>query len=128
MAQFSSQPTHARPRRSQHWGIWAVIAVLLAAVLVGTLWVPFYNRTTPAWGGWPFFYWYQLLWVPAVALLSWCAYLLSKRAQGGTGAPAPAPGPQGAAAARRAPRPAGRPGRAALPRCPRRVPPPAEGD
>ena len=88
MAQFSSEPAHARPRRSQHRGIWAVIAVLLAAVLVGTLWVPFYNRTTPAWGGWPFFYWYQLLWVPVVALVSWCAYLLSKRSTGGHTRPA----------------------------------------
>ena len=79
MAQFSSEPAHARSRRSQHRGRWAVIAVLLAAVLVGTLWVPLYNKTTPTWGGWPFFYWYQLLWVPIVALVSWCAYLLSKR-------------------------------------------------
>ncbi len=119
MMQFSSQPTHARPRRSQHWGIWAVIAVLLAAVLVGTLWVPFYNRTTPAWGGWPFFYWYQLLWVPIVALLSWCAYLLSKRAQGGTGAPAATPGPQGSA-------PDGQAGPGGPPLLPKRVPPQAE--
>lgn len=91
MAQYSSEPTHARPRRS-HRGAWAVIAVLLAAVLAGTLWVPIYNRTTPAWGGWPFFYWYQLLWVPVVALVSWCAYLLSKLARGGTGARAAGPG------------------------------------
>ena len=97
MAQFSSEPAHARPRRSQHRGIWAVIAVLLAAVLVGTLWVPLYNRTTPAWGGWPFFYWYQLLWVPVVALVSWCAYLLSKLARGAAGTAAAAPGPRGSA-------------------------------
>ncbi len=119
MAQSSSEPAHARPRRSQHRGIWAVIAVLLAAVLVGTLWVPFYNRTTPAWGGWPFFYWYQLLWVPVVALLSWCAYLLSKRARGGTGAPAATPGPQGSA-------PHGPAGPGGPPLLPKRVPPQAE--
>jgi len=72
-----------------------VITVALAAAVVGTLWVPFYNRTTPALGGFPFFYWYQLLWVPAVALLSWVAYALSKRASAGGGAagtPPPAPG------------------------------------
>ena len=84
MAQFSSEPAHARPRRGQHRGIWAVITVLVAVVLVGTLWVPFYNRATPAWGGWPFFYWYQLLWAPAVAVVTWCAYLLSRRARNGT--------------------------------------------
>jgi hypothetical protein len=127
MAHFSSQPTHARPRRSQHRAIWAVIAVLLAAVLVGTLWVPFYNRTTPAWGGWPFFYWYQLLWVPAVALLSWCAYLLSKRAQGGTGAPAAAPGPQGSPDGPQGSAPGGQAGPGGPPPLPKRVPPRAEG-
>jgi uncharacterized protein DUF3311 len=118
MAQFSSEPAHARPRRSQHWGIWAVIAVLLLVVLVGTLWVPLYNRTTPAWGGWPFFYWYQLLWVPVVALVSWCAYLLSKLAQGGTGARAAAPGsaPDG-----------GQAGPGDAPPLPKRIPPTAGG-
>jgi hypothetical protein len=41
--------------------------------------VPFYNQSTPELGGFPFFYWYQLLWIPIVALLSWLAYLLIKR-------------------------------------------------
>jgi uncharacterized protein DUF3311 len=114
MAQSSSEPANARPRRQSHPAIWAVIAVLLAAVLVGTLWVPFYNRTTPAWGGWPFFYWYQLLWVPVVALISWCAYLLSKLGRTGTGAAGPpGPGPDA-------------PGGPPPP--PKRVPPAAGGD
>ena len=69
-----AQPRLARPRT----GIWIVIAVLLAASLVGTLWVPFYNHTSPALGGFPFFYWYQLMWVPIVAILSLAAYLLSR--------------------------------------------------
>ena len=56
--------------------VWAAITVLLLAALVGTLWVPFYARSTPKLGDFPFFYWYQLLWVPAVAVLSWLAYLL----------------------------------------------------
>jgi len=98
MAQFSPEPARARSRRSQHRVVWAVIAVLLAAVLAGTLWVPVYNRTTPALGGWPFFYWYQLLWVPVVALVSWVAYLLSKLTQGGSGAHEAAPGPPGTGA------------------------------
>ncbi len=120
MAQFSSEPAHARPRRSQHRGIWAVIAVLLAAVLAGTLWVPFYNRTTPALGGWPFFYWYQLLWVPVVALISWCAYLLSRPRRGGPRTPAAAPdpgtGPGGA-----------EPAAGDAPPLPKRIPPQREG-
>jgi len=45
----------------------------LAAALVGTLWVPFYARATPKLGAFPFFYCYQLIWIPAVAILSWLA-------------------------------------------------------
>jgi hypothetical protein len=97
MAHPRSEHSHARPRPRTNWFIWGLVAVLLLAVLVGTIWVPIYNRTTPALGNWPFFYWYQLLWVPAVALVSWCAYLLSRRAQRGTApggsVPAPPPGP-----------------------------------
>ena len=74
MTQLSPEPAHARPRRSQHRGVWAVIAVLLLAVLVATLWVPLYNKLTPALGGWPFFYWYQLLWVIIGAILTAIVY------------------------------------------------------
>ena len=37
---------------------------LLLLPYLGLLWVPFYNGTDPALFGFPFFYWYQLLWVP----------------------------------------------------------------
>jgi type VI protein secretion system component VasK len=108
--------------------LWTLIAILLLAVLVGTLWMPIYNRTTPTAGGWPFFYWYQLLWVPVVALVSWVAYLLSKLARGGgaaassvssTGTPPapPLPAPPAAADPDAAPPP--------LPK--RQVPPRTEG-
>jgi hypothetical protein len=63
---------------------WIAITVLLLASVVGTLWVPFYARATPKLGDFPFFYWYQLIWVPIVAVLSWLAYLLI-----GRGRPAP---------------------------------------
>jgi len=58
---------------------WIAITVLLLASLVGTLWVRFYARATPKLGDFPFFYWYQLIWVPIVAVLSWLAYLLIGR-------------------------------------------------
>ncbi|HYB88226.1 MAG TPA: DUF3311 domain-containing protein [Streptosporangiaceae bacterium] len=76
-----------RPGRT-HVGIWIVITVVLAAALIGTLWVPFYNHLTPALGGFPFFYWYQLMWVPIVAILSALAYLLSRVARRGNAAAA----------------------------------------
>jgi FtsH-binding integral membrane protein len=37
--------------------------VLLVAPFVALLWVPFYNSTEPVMWGFPFFYWYQFLWV-----------------------------------------------------------------
>jgi uncharacterized RDD family membrane protein YckC len=79
-----AQPRSETPARSSraHPGTWAAITVILMAAVVATLWVPFYNRTTPELGGFPFFYWYQLLWVPVVALLSWAAYTLTKRVTG----------------------------------------------
>ena len=75
-----TQPRTART----HAGTWIVIAIVLAAALIGTLWVPFYNHLTPTLWGFPFFYWYQLMWVPIVAILSAIAYLLSRRAEGGS--------------------------------------------
>jgi len=60
---------------------WIVITAALLVPLVGTLWVPFYARATPKLGDFPFFYWYQLIWVPIVAVLSWLAYLLTRRAR-----------------------------------------------
>jgi Protein of unknown function (DUF3311) len=83
-----------RPARTRT-GTWIVIAVLLAASLVGTLWVPFYNHTSPTLGGFPFFYWYQLMWVPIVAILSAAAYLLSRVTQRGNAAPGPRPAEKG---------------------------------
>ena len=77
---------HRAPRK--HTGTWIVIAILLAAGVIGTLWVPFYNHLTPALGGFPFFYWYQLMWVPIVAILAAAAYLLSRVARRGNAAPA----------------------------------------
>jgi membrane protein implicated in regulation of membrane protease activity len=53
----------------------AVATVLLLAAIGAAFWVPLYARTTPKLGAFPFFYWYQLILVPAVAIVSWLAYL-----------------------------------------------------
>jgi hypothetical protein len=45
--------------------------VLLLLPFIGLLWIPLYNAELPTLFGFPFFYWYQLLWVPATALLIW---------------------------------------------------------
>ena len=49
--------------------------LLLLLPFIGLLWVPFYNTDAlPALFGVPFFYWYQLLWVPITAFLIWLVY------------------------------------------------------
>jgi Protein of unknown function (DUF3311) len=47
---------------------------LLVLPFIGLLWLPFYNDPLPSLWGFPFFYWYQLLWVPLTALLIWIVY------------------------------------------------------
>jgi cytochrome bd-type quinol oxidase subunit 2 len=64
------------PRRT---GAWVLITVLLLVAVLGTLIVPIYARATPALGAFPFFYWYQLLWVPVVSVLTAACYLISVR-------------------------------------------------
>ena len=56
-------------------GAWVIAAILLVAAIAASLIVPIYARTTPMLGDFPFFYWYQLLLVPVVAIVSWLAYL-----------------------------------------------------
>jgi hypothetical protein len=50
--------------------VWLLLFVPFAAVA----WVPFYNRETPSLFGFPFFYWYQLLWVPITSFLTYLVY------------------------------------------------------
>lgn len=50
--------------------VWLLLLVPFAAVA----WVPFYNRFMPELFGFPFFYWYQLLWVPLTSLLTYIVY------------------------------------------------------
>ena len=68
-------PGRKAPLRLVRWG---VVAVLLMAAVAAALWVPFYSRTRPKLGAFPFFYWYQLVWVPVTAVLCWVCYLLLK--------------------------------------------------
>jgi Protein of unknown function (DUF3311) len=72
-----TQPSGTRPRAAR----WTAATVLLLLGVVGTLIVPVYARTAPKWGGFPFFYWYQLAWIPLVGILSTLAYLLVRRSR-----------------------------------------------
>ena len=53
---------------------WRRIYLLLLVPVVATLWVPIYNRAEPSFAGIPFFYWYQLVWVPLAALILFIVY------------------------------------------------------
>jgi len=59
------------------------VHLLLLVPYVFLLWVPSYNRIEPAWMGVPFFYWYQLLWIPLGALLLIPVYLHEEKRKGG---------------------------------------------
>ncbi|WOJ91529.1 DUF3311 domain-containing protein [Methylocapsa polymorpha] len=50
--------------------IWLLLLVPYAALL----WVPFYNHRLPDLFGFPFFYLYQLAFVPITALLTYIVY------------------------------------------------------
>jgi hypothetical protein len=69
-----------QPARSgRRPAVWAVAGVLLAIGVAGPIAVPLYARTGPRLGAFPFFYWYQLIWVPIDALLVSAAYLLTRK-------------------------------------------------
>src|SRR5579875_461687 len=76
----------------------AIATVLLHISVVGAFWVPFYNRPTPKLGDFPFFYWYQLIWMPVTMVLCYLAFLLIRRPPepAGAAAAAPAGGPDAA--------------------------------
>jgi Protein of unknown function (DUF3311) len=61
---------HPREQRTRAGWLWLILLI----PYVGLLWVPFYNHVEPRLFGFPFFYWYQLLWVPISALLTWIVY------------------------------------------------------
>ena len=60
-------------RRSHRGWYW-----LLLIPLAGTLVPPLYNYEDPQLAGIPFFYWYQLLWVPLSVLCTLVAYLKTR--------------------------------------------------
>ncbi len=55
--------------------------VLLLIPIVALMWVPSYAKTDPELFGFPFFFWYQFLWVFLCSAMTWCAYLLTLAAR-----------------------------------------------
>jgi len=52
----------------------AVAAILLAIPVIALLWVDSYAKVDPMLAGFPFFIWYQFLWVFLCALCTWAAH------------------------------------------------------
>ncbi len=48
--------------------------ILLLLPFVGLLWVPFYDSAEPSLFGFPFFYWYQIAWVPVSSLITYIVW------------------------------------------------------
>jgi hypothetical protein len=58
------------PNRAWYW--------LLAVPLIGLLIPPIYNQSEPTLIGIPFFYWYQLAWVPLSVALTAVVYVKTR--------------------------------------------------
>lgn len=86
----TSSPGEQRPT-----GLIVAIAVLLAAPIVALMWVGSYAKEGPEFAGFPFFYWYQFLWVFLAAICTSIAYRLVTRIRGERPAPHGGPGQEG---------------------------------
>ena len=73
-----------RPRRTSVTpGIGIAVTVLILAPIVALMWVGSYAKAASKLWGFPFFYWYQFLWVFLAAGCTYAAYALLHRRRGG---------------------------------------------
>ena len=73
-------PTPSRPDQGPpptDKGKMAIATVLLLIPIVALLWVPSYAKADPELFGFPFFFWYQFLWVFLCSGLTYTAYRLT---------------------------------------------------
>ena len=59
----------------------ALAGALLMVPIVALMWVPSYAKTDPELFGFPFFFWYQFLWVFLCSALTYTAYRLTLAAR-----------------------------------------------
>ena len=62
----------------------ALAGVLLILPIVVLLWVPHYAKVEPELFGFPFFFWYQFLWVFICSAMTYAAYRLTLAARSQT--------------------------------------------
>jgi hypothetical protein len=61
----------------------AFAAALLSIPVVALLWVGSYSSVEPTFAGFPFFIWYQFVWVFLCAACTWAAYRVVRKARPG---------------------------------------------
>ena len=66
-------------KASKHW-LW-----LLLLPWIAMIWVPSYNKIEPTLWDFPYFYWYQLLWVLISAVITALVYFKTKDSSKGAG-------------------------------------------
>ena len=74
-------PRHEQGPPPTDKGKMALAAVLLVIPIIALMWVPSYTRTEPELAGFPFFFWYQFLWVFICSALTYAAYKLTLAAR-----------------------------------------------
>jgi hypothetical protein len=62
-------------------GLLAVAVVLLALPIVALMLVGTYAKKDPVLWGFPFFFWYQFLWVFLCSICTYAAYVIVRRAR-----------------------------------------------
>lgn len=61
------------PGRRNRWALWLLLIPFLT-----TVWPSLYARTAPTVAGFPFFYWYLIVWVVLVAAITGVVYILTR--------------------------------------------------
>jgi hypothetical protein len=70
----SKKPADSIPVPKSNKGLLALATVLLLIPVVALLWVGSYAKAEPRVAGFPFFIWYQFLWVFLCAACTWGAH------------------------------------------------------
>ncbi len=71
-------PNKAPPANT---GLLVLTGILLVIPMLALIPVGWYSKQDPKLGPFPFFVWYQMVWVFLTAGLTWCAYLLVQKAR-----------------------------------------------
>ena len=69
-----AEPDRTDRGRQLPTGVIVAVAILVLAPVVALMWVGSYAREEPRLWGFPFFYWYQMAWVPISVLLTVIVY------------------------------------------------------